>query len=551
MPVRKEFFVIRDLSSINGRTWTPLRQSTKTKIPSPTEEILDTEEFVGHVTAAVHSSKRDIVDKFGWGEMELSPHYAGMESWGYRSADVFTKWTPDELGINLVIVQWLDELSREIWHLHPDLVIALGLIQEGDRWYRPAEGWAEVVRLKRGEDGRPTLMEIKSEFLMDYLVARGMALFCSSYSERIVVTAIDPNYHWPNEKFEEERGRDKLEAFTSPQGYPYAEGSFFTLGAIWRTEWVEPGNVSIRIRGDADPHETTFALDSNGSRVPASKLPRSISWLFFTPALVQALQRYRGGTLHWYTQETGALGATRDSLHFGLNELGLITVFAKDLGNLAAWEQRIWSAHNVTPEGGVSKELFSAQMQCVPASTTAPETQLAPSLDRLNTVFEQRYGSKLLRDHDTVEAMLRRAHRFQAVEEGGLFELAKELTRLFLERVDVDAVLAQTTYKKADRKPGSLKSIERLLAEITSPEEARATMGPMSGIYDLRLADAHLGSSNIESAMTRAGINDQLPAAMQGRQLIQSFVYTLKVIADTIATSLPNTDEQTLPIVQS
>jgi hypothetical protein len=544
MPVQKEFFVIRNLRPISARTWTPLRESTLTKHASPTEDILDVEEFVGHVTAAVKTSKREIVDKFSWGEMNLSAHYAGMESWGYRSSDIFTKWDPDELGINLVIVQQLDELAREIWHVHPDLVVALGLVQEGDRWYRPAEGWAEVIRLKRGDDGKPNLIEIKSEFLMDYLVARDMALFCSSYSERIVVTAIAPNYHWPNDKFEEERMRDKLEAFTRPQGYPYPEGTFFTLGAIWRTEWVEPGKASIRIRGDEDPHETTFALNHQGSRVPVSKLHGSMTWLYFKPELALALQRYRGGKLYWHSQETGALGATSSTVHFGVNDLGLITVFAKDVGDLDAWEQRIWSAHNVTPEGGVSGELFSAQMQCVPAATTAPESELASTLDRLSTVFEQRYGSKLLRDHDTVEALLRRAHRFQVAEEGGLLALSKDLTRLFLERVNVDEVLSHITNKNPKEKLGSLKSLERLLAEIVTPDEARTIMGPMSGIYDLRSADAHLGTSKIESAMTRAGIDDEQPAAMQGWQLLRSFVDNLNRISDTL--SKPHTESVAL-----
>lgn len=535
MSVQKEFFVIRNFRPISGRTWIPLREVSTTKTAPPTDDILATEVFVGNVTAAVKSSKRDIVDHFKWDEMNLNPHIAGMESWGYRSADVFTKWDADELGINLVIVQWLDELSREVWHVHPDLVVALGLLQEGDHWYRPAEGWAEVIRLKRGDDGKPILMEIKSEFLTDYLVARDMVLFCSSYSERIVVTATDPNYSWPNGQFDEERGRARLEAFTRPQGYPYPEGTFLTLGAIWRTEWVEPGKFSIRIRGDKDPHEITFALDHQGSRVPASKLHGSRTWLYFKPELALALQRYRGGRLHWHSQETGALGATRSTLHFGVNGLGLITVFAKDVGDLDAWEQRTWSAYNVTPEGGVSDELFSAQMQCVPADTTAPETEIASSLDRLSTVFEERYGSKLLRDHDTVEALLRRAHRFQAAEEGGLLALSKDLTRLFLERVDVKSVLSQTTPHKDDNKLGSLKSLEKLLGEIVTSEEARAIMGPLSGIYDLRSADAHLGSSKIESAMARAGIDDQEPAAMQGRRLIQSFVDSINRISNTIA----------------
>jgi len=458
-----------------------------------------------------------------------------MESWGYHEADVFRTWTEEPLGINLVIVQMIETLSQEIWHLHPDLVLALDLMQEGDRWFRPAEGWIEVVRLKRSDDGRPTLLEIRSEFLGDYLAARDMRLFCSSYSERIVVSQTDPEYRWPDQQFSQKAGRDILEAITMPGEYPHPKGTFWTRGAIWRTEWIEAGKLSIRIRGDKDPQEISFALKADGGRVAGSQLAGAMSWLYFDPALVATLLRYRGSRLYWHSQETGGLGATGFTLHFGLNDLGLITVFAKDIGGLPQWEQRLWSAHNVTPEGGVSRELFAAQMEVKPAASKAPEREIPLVLDNLDAAFEQRYGAKLLRTHEAVNGLLRSSHRFQAVEEGGLLELSKELTRLFVERVDVDAVVSQIALTKGEKKPGSLKAIERLLSGLASVEEARTVMGPLFGIYDLRGASSHLGSGLIEGGKKRAGVDDRQPAPIQGRQLLQSFVDTIRRITDLIA----------------
>ena len=60
-------------------------------------------------------------------------------------------------------------------------------------------------------------------------------------------------------------------------------------------------------------------------------------------------------------------------------------------------------------------------------------------------------------------------------------------------------------------------------------------MAPMFGIYDLRLADAHLELSRVASGKERAGVDDAAPPAMQGRQLLQSFVDTLRLIADVFA----------------
>jgi hypothetical protein len=161
----------------------------------------------------------------------------------------------------------------------------------------------------------------------------------------------------------------------------------------------------------------------------------------------------------------------------------------------------------------------------------------APTAARgvINAAFGARYGLALLRDHESVPKLLRRAHRFQAAEADGLLKLSKEMTRLFAERIDVDAIVAQLTLPKGDRKPGSLKALEKLVAHLHSDVEAQNMMAPLFGIYDLRLADAHLGASLVASGKARAGVDDAAPPTMQGRQLLQSFVDTLRLVTDVLA----------------
>jgi hypothetical protein len=59
-------------------------------------------------------------------------------------------------------------------------------------------------------------------------------------------------------------------------------------------------------------------------------------------------------------------------------------------------------------------------------------------------------------------------------------------------------------------------------------------MSPLFGIYDLRLADAHLGSSLVPSGLKRVGVDDRDPPAMQGRQLLESFIDTLRAITPAV-----------------
>lgn len=529
------YFELRDVRSIDRQTWIPLRQATERSIDPQDPTVISLEEFTGIATAAIEDTHRAAAERLGWSDgLDLDAHRSGVESWGYQCVDVFRDWQRP-LGINLVIDQSVEEAGLVIWHLHPDLVVALGLVREEDRWFRPEEGWAEVVRLERNEEGKPIKIEIRAEHLRDFLAARGMALYCSSYHERVMVSSVKPPLRWAKDRFEESSNNDSREGIIKEADYPHPDDHFWTRGALWRTEWLMPGTVSTRVRGDADPHNSSFVIDNGGTRVPATALDESIDWLFFEPTVVSTLMRHRGAALGWFTQETGSLGATRFGVHFGLNTIGLITVFAKDIGKLANWEQRIWAAHNVTPEGGVSEELFATQMKVKPASTKAPEARIEGVLTALNAAFEAKHGKPLLRNHESVPSLLGRVHRFKAADADGVLELAKELTRIFAERVEVDSILAIVPLKKGEQKIGSLKALERLVAHHSKPEDAKTMMAPLFGIMDLRNADAHLGVSNVSSGLNRAKVDSNSPRTTQGRQMIGSFVDALAAIAAALA----------------
>ncbi len=82
---------------------------------------------------------------------------------------------------------------------------------------------------------------------------------------------------------------------------------------------------------------------------------------------------------------------------------------------------------------------------------------------------------------------------------------------------------------------GSLKALERLVAHHSTVNDAKTMMAPLFGIMDLRIADAHLGTSNVASGLARAAVNVKSPAATQGRQMIGTFVDTLAGITRTLA----------------
>ncbi len=101
----------------------------------------------------------------------------------YKPAEVYQRNEGEDLGIELIFEQSVSG-HPPIWHVNPDLLLALGLVQQGDVWVRPEEGYTDVIRQRRDKSGKIVAIEIRNEFLRDYLAARGLALRVACYRQR-------------------------------------------------------------------------------------------------------------------------------------------------------------------------------------------------------------------------------------------------------------------------------------------------------------------------------------------------------------------------------
>jgi len=305
-------------------------------------------------------------------------------------------------------------------------------------------------------------------------------------------------------------------------------------GELWRTEWVDPAAESPIVRGDEIPPTVYFITDAEGKKETRETLAAGRRWIWFRPDVVGALLAVRGGSLGWYTRDTGSVGCSPGcGVHFGVNSLGLINVYAKDIALLPDWQQRIWAGHNVSPDGKVSEELLAAQMMAAPAGTLAPEALLADTLKRLNEAGETKLGITIIRYHTDMPDLIMHLHRFRATSREGLFALAKDLARATAESFDAKQ-LQKLAPPPKDVKWGSLKSLENLLTTKIHPSLAKGIMGPLFGINELRQADAHLTSSDVRDSLKLSGVDETKPYVMQGFQLLDSCVSTLSAICKAI-----------------
>ncbi|WP_268076065.1 hypothetical protein [Acinetobacter baumannii] len=107
-------------------------------------------------------------------------------------------------------------------------------------------------------------------------------------------------------------------------------------------------------------------------------------------------------------------------------------------------------------------------------------------------------------------------------DRASLLRLAKDLIRVFSERLNIVALRTLSTHKDK-AKLGSNKLLEDILAQEIGVDKARKVFGVIAGTYDMRLGDAHQTSSKIEDALKLAKIDEGNSFLRQGEQLISNF----------------------------
>ena len=273
----------------NDVVWIPLRAGQTVK-SGKWGQLGFREEFFGAGSLAIPLRKREVGEKLTWSDLGLMRDHCGYAHRGrYMSADEFED-KQLKVAVPLVMSQRGNSAEPSTWHIHPDLVITLGLKREGNTWVAMDEGYVEVVRLHVDKENRPRLIEVRAEQLKDYLCARRMALRLSWYRQRQAVMETEPDFKWPeptgsykdgerwegrisaiheggepfgesmavlhvmrtNLDFDEDVPRIGIsdESTTSSFTRKLSEGRklYRVAGEVWRNEWVEPAARSTRIR---------------------------------------------------------------------------------------------------------------------------------------------------------------------------------------------------------------------------------------------------------------------------------------------------------------
>ena len=505
----------------------------------------------------------------GWSDigisLEVKPY--AFDSGHYKTIDQY-EWNENEpVGVHLIFDHPQPVIGGRKWIINPDLIVALRLVKEENSWVRPEEDFVEVIRESFDDKGNHVKIEIKKEFLIDYLAARNLSLRLTYYRQRVEnVEEIESSEYAGLENYQEEREQGQFELrirslndvyggswssfrvwrtdvdeeddapvmgqetnenteSESSQGFHDGYRGIRVEGEFWRDEWIEHQGISTRVRYDKEPNLPTFIVETDGTRIPSAELDNEDigRWLFFRSGIVNELLQHRGFSLEWYTAETGCIHSTSGyHTHFGINGADLITVYAYDVAKLPSWEQRIWAAHNVVPEGKVSNELLASQVRVQPASTHAVEDLLFKVMRMLEASFKKKFNVDLF-SHDINDSeLLQQISRFSSTDRTSLLRLAKDLVRIFTDRLNVKA-LRELSNHKDKNKLGSNKLLQNIVAQKIGENYAHKIFSVIVGVYDMRLGDAHPTGSKIEEAIKLAEIDENQSFLRQGEQLIFNF----------------------------
>ena len=535
------------------------------------------EEFQEFRGAVIFDKYKPVAEKITswdtWSNDEYYPFYSS--DYPYLEAHQFGESDENPIGFRLVVSQFLSNDVPAQVHLYQDFVIAYHLIFKDGVWVSPRNDNEKVVRYFFNPNKEVERVELKASYLKDYLAVRGASYRLYYYTGRQFVQRNKPQFDWDEEKIIAELPNDRCSAhiefvnkfgerpFTSAvvvethrhdinfrEDIPnFSEKSdsgisssskttvdtnkadrYFAYGRMWRGEWISPAD-SVRLIGNSKQDEDLYVYTSNTEKKVNLRYLRSEDvgqYLWFKPDVIGLLSSNRNGKIRWSGSNLGRFYYSIDSkVDFGVNSLGLITVYACDIARLLQWERRIWVSQNCLPEGGLCEELLEFQQECKQPETSSPERNLVLTIDKVNRSFRERFNKPFLLPRDEMYNIIQKIHRFRAINEDGLLALARDLFKYVVEWIS-ESNLRQIL-KQENPKMKTLKMLEQFLSQQGKVEDASIVMAPLFGLYELRNHDSHLAShtKSIEGYYKKIGIKRDAPYVNQGADMIQRVSDTL------------------------
>lgn len=560
--------------SYERMAWVPLFVDEHTELGDLPDPGFD-DDYFGIGTMLLDADDAVELGQLNWIDVRPSLHRPGFDSEGFYSAKYYFGQVHGQYLVFPIQSEGKDSPRNVL--IDPDRILGLRLHPVEQNWVSARDDGEVVVRQELDDHGNVTKVEIRAEYLKDFLAAREMGLAVITLRERKCIFSEPPEFtltkvrpspacQWEGWVKEiDEHGASFGNTWTvtvlgrhdvdAEEDAPVAEYSsedkklrrrkfetkpgeskrYCVVSDLVKRDWIAPALSSPRVREDKPTESCIFVADAASARMSAQELgdePRW-RWLTFNPESISSLLDQGKVTLEWWSRQTGCFRySDGSSVPFGVNTKGLICIFSKDVIELAPHRQRHFSGHSVTPDGGACEELVRSQMQNNPADTLAAESRIMDVRKKLDETFNRRFQTPLFRQHDMVKGIATRTHRFAASNLAELYDLAKDLRRIFVESIDDDFLKSMPT-TCADNL-GSIKRLCKLLDD--AGQDGRSMTAALAGIQELRQASAHLPRKSVDEAFALVGVDLDAPPVVSAMNMIESVVNSIDSISNGLET---------------
>jgi hypothetical protein len=359
-----------------------------------------------------------------------------------------------------------------------------------------------------GLDDTIQSLEVRAEYLKDYLEERGCALVLAYFQKRDaeatneelslptddrtdfmiqggkavrVVRRTQPGYeiHWfcpirPNdipygrkERLMEDRRNLR---FRTKQGYRFSKEE-----AINEEGFSEAGYRRPALGAESLEEAVSF-----------------FGWTFFEPEVLEKYQNdSRGSVSEWSEQGLQIEWLDKMSLRAYRNNDDLVLIIVDDLSHVPDEELSHWYHHNTSPEGEIPDEMITNYIEADFVDSESPAEAVINAITELDEAFEAKYDAHLYRDTgDDIDS--ERMLTLPRNERRALFNVISEADQVAVENL-IKSNLEENIPEEIveEEISGEKDALYNFVKELADSNKARDILSPINAMHDFRDQGSH------------------------------------------------------------
>jgi len=355
-------------------------------------------------------------------------------------------------------------------------------------------------------------LEVKAEFLKDYLKQRGCALVLAYFQSRDVretqedislpdddresftvcggkavrgVRRNQPGYefHWfcpvraddipygREERLNEDRENLKFE---TKQGYRFSKKEAVNEEGFQEAGYRRPA-------------------------IGAEDLEEAISffgWTYFEP---EVLEKYkndsRGSVSEWSRQGLQVNWLDKMTLRAYRNDEDLILIIVDDLAKIPDEELSHWYHYNTSPAGEIPGEMITNYIEADWVDSESPSDAAINAVTELNEAFKAKYGVQLYRETgDGINAD--RMLSLPRNEKHELLNVMSEAHQVIVENLDRGNLESQLPDDVLEDVEGKKSALFEFVKDLSDTSTAAEILDPINAVHDFRKEGSHMTVSS-------------------------------------------------------